>query len=66
MSLPPGADSNFWVRARHPDGRRWVGMRAGTYLVDRAMKASGQSAADLVSSSTKAVVEMATAGMASR
>jgi hypothetical protein len=66
IALPPDAGSNYWVRERHPDGRRWIGMRAGAYLVDRAMKASGQSAADLVSSSTKEVVEMATAGMASR
>jgi hypothetical protein len=66
IALPPGADSSYWVRARHPDGRRWIGMRAGTYLVDQAMKASGQSAADIVSASTDEVLNMATAGIESR
>jgi hypothetical protein len=66
MALPPGAGTSYWVRARHPDGRRWIGMRAGTYLVDRAMKATGKSAADLVSTSTEEVVDIATAGMGSR
>jgi hypothetical protein len=66
IALPPGAGCNYWLRARHPDGRRWIGMRAGAYLVDRAMKESGKSAADLVSASTEEVVDMATAGIRSR
>jgi predicted Zn-dependent protease DUF2268 len=66
IALPPGAGSSYWVRARHPDGRRWIGMRAGTYLVDRAIKASGKSAADLVAVSTEEVVDIATAGTGSR
>ena len=47
-----------WMR-RHPDGRRWIGLKAGTYLVDRAMRASGQSAAELVSASTEEVLSLA-------
>ena len=66
IALPPGAGSNYWVRERHPDGRRWVGMRAGTYLVDRAMKASGKSAAGIVSASTEEVLNLATASTGSR
>ena len=62
VALPPGADGSYWLRARHPDGRRWIGMRAGSYLVDRATTASGRSAADLVSASTDDVVSLATSG----
>jgi hypothetical protein len=43
----------------HPDGRRWIGYRAGTYLTDRAMAACGCSAADLASRSTDEVLELA-------
>ena len=45
------AQRRHWLR-QHPDGRRWIGYRAGTYLVDRAMRASGKSAADLVAMPT--------------
>lgn len=57
MALPASADLNRWM-FRHPDGRRWIGFRAGTYLVDRAMAASGQSSADLVATSTARVVDL--------
>lgn len=66
IALPPGAGTSYWVRACHPDGRRWIGMRAGAYVVDRAMKATGKSAADLVSASTEEVVRIATAGIERR
>lgn len=59
IALPPGAGSSYWMRARHPDGRRWIGMRAGTYLVDRAMKVSGTSAADIGTASTAEVLNLA-------
>jgi len=49
-----------WLTAIHADGRRWIGIRAGAYLVDRAVKASGKSAAALVSASTQDIVEMGT------
>ena len=65
IALPPGAGSSYWLRGRHSDGRRWIGMRAGTYLVDRAMKASGKSAADIVTASTEEVLNLA-AGTESR
>lgn len=41
------------------DGRRWVGYKVGTYLVDRAMKVSGKSSAELFSVSTEDVIAMA-------
>ncbi len=58
IALPTTADLNHWM-FRHPDGRRWVGIRAGAYLVDRAMSASGKSAAELVSLSSAEVIRLA-------
>lgn len=46
-ALPLSAPYADWM-FRHPDGRRWIGYRAGTYLVDQAITASGSSAANLV------------------
>ncbi len=56
--LPGSADLNQWMY-RHPDGRRWIGFRAGTYLVDQAMAASGRSSGDLAATPTARVLEMA-------
>jgi hypothetical protein len=47
LKLPDSEPSNHWM-FRHPDGRRWTGYRAGTYIADRAVAASGRSAAELV------------------
>jgi hypothetical protein len=47
LSQPPDADVHAWM-IRHADGRRWIGMRVGTMLVDRASRASGRSPASLV------------------
>jgi len=58
IALPSTANLNHWM-FRHPDGRRWVGMRAGTYLVDRAMSASGKSAAELVSLPSAEIIRLA-------
>ncbi len=44
---------------RHPDGRRLIGYRVGTYLVDKAMKSSGKSSVDLVDASTDVILEYA-------
>ena len=60
-ALPPDAEHGYWLTAIHADGRRWIGIRAGAYLADRAIKASGKSAAALVSATTREVVEMGTA-----
>ena len=58
MALAPSTDRDQWL-FRHPDGRRWIGFRAGTFLVDRAMNASGLSSADLVTTATAEVVRLA-------
>jgi hypothetical protein len=37
ITLPPSADSGYWLVKGPPSRRRrWIGMRAGAYLVDRA------------------------------
>ncbi len=58
LALPDDTPRDPWL-AQHPDGRRWIGLRVGTYLVDRAMKASGKTAADLVFTATDRVLELA-------
>jgi hypothetical protein len=63
-ALPSSVERNPWL-FRHPDGRRWVGIRAGTYLADRAMGASGKSAAELVLTPTADVLRMAAEDMPS-
>ena len=58
-AVPPDANRGYWLTKRHADARRWIGMRAGTYLVDRASRSSGQSSAELVSTPTAALLRMA-------
>ena len=55
MALPPTTE---WDHFRS-DRRRWIAFKTGTYLVDRAMRSSGQSSAQLVSRSTDDVIRMA-------
>ena len=57
LALPAGEHHPWMVR--HPDGRRWIGIKAGAYLVDRAIQASGKSVVDLVSTPTAKIIEMA-------
>lgn len=44
---------------RHAQGRRWVIARAGTYLVDRALRASHKSASQLATTPTDAILRWA-------
>jgi uncharacterized protein YjaZ len=57
LALPLSASYEHWM-FRHPDGRRWIGYRAGTYIVDKAMEASGLSAAELVETPTEKILEL--------
>jgi hypothetical protein len=57
LALPDDAPRDKWL-FRHPDGRRWVGLRVGTYLADCAMKSSGKTSADLVRVPTDVVLAM--------
>jgi hypothetical protein len=58
LRLPLTAPYNEWMFL-HPDGRRWIGYRAGTYIADRAIAASGLSAAQLVLVPTDEILKMA-------
>lgn len=58
LELPRTALYQHWM-FQHPDGRRWIGYRAGTYICDRAIAASGRSAAELVQTPTREVLKLA-------
>lgn len=55
---PEQYTSKQWM-SRHPDGRRWIGYKAGTYIADQAIKATGKSAAELVNTPTDEVLRLA-------
>jgi hypothetical protein len=58
MALP---STTPWDRLPSDDGRRWIGFKTGTYLADRAMRASGRSSAQLVSTPADTLIRMALA-----
>ena len=55
--LPADAPVRDWIH-RHPDGRRWIGMKVGSYWVDRAIAKSGRSPADLATMPAADVIAM--------
>ena len=58
-ALPPNANVATWLYGKHADGRRWIGLRAGTYLADRAARALKRTPAELVVESTARLLEAA-------
>lgn len=60
LALPGDTSTREWMFA-HPDGRRWIGYKVGTYWVDRAKLKSGRSSADLVSTPTTQILALAEA-----
>lgn len=60
LELPLSALGSYskWM-FEHPDGRRWIGYKAGTFIVDQAMAASGMTSAELVHKKTREVLELA-------
>jgi uncharacterized protein YjaZ len=58
LTLGENGSRDQWM-IRHPDGRRWIGYKVGTYWVDRATRASGRSAADMVSLTTNEILGLA-------
>lgn len=58
LDLPLAAPYGEWM-FRYSDGRRWIGYRAGTYIADQAIAASGQSAAQLFHVPTYDILKMA-------
>lgn len=58
LALPGDAPRDRWM-FRHSDGRRWVGFKVGTYLADRAVRASGLSLAQLATVPTDDIIAWA-------
>jgi hypothetical protein len=58
LALPDDASYAQWM-FRHSDGRRWVGYRAGTFIVDLAMARARRSAAQLVNTPTAEILALA-------
>jgi hypothetical protein len=58
LALPPDASIREWMYG-HPDGRRWVGIKVGTYLADRAVRESGLSLAQLAGEPTEQILALA-------
>jgi uncharacterized protein YjaZ len=54
----PSTDYDKWM-LHHAAGRRWLGIRVGSFLVDRALRASGKSAAAMVFASSAEIVKLA-------
>jgi hypothetical protein len=55
---PEMAGRMQWLM-KHPDGRRWIGMRVGTFLADSATAASGRSSPSLVFAPTAEILRLA-------
>lgn len=58
LALSAGADYRQWM-FHHPDGRQWIGYKAGVYIADRAAEHSGLDAAQLVSVAAERIIELA-------
>ena len=58
IALPPDTSRQEWM-FRHPDGRRWIGYKAGTYLVDLAIATSGLSFSVLTEMPTSEIIKLA-------
>jgi uncharacterized protein YjaZ len=58
LPLPVYVSHTKWMYF-HPDGRRWMGYRAGVFIADRAMSSSGLSAAALAQTSSEDILAMA-------
>lgn len=58
LSQQVGKDWQHW-KFQHPDGRRNIAYRVGTWIADRAVQSSGRTAADLVWAAPAEVIELA-------
>lgn len=58
LKQPATANRHDWM-SQHPDGRRWIGLRAGTSLVDLAMKRLNRTSAELVTTPTSEIIAAA-------
>ena len=58
LALPPAANTRDWM-SRHPDGRRWIGYKVGTYIADQAKRKAGLSLAQLAVEPTEKIIAWA-------
>jgi len=58
LAVDPAAAFREWMYA-HPDGRRWIGFKVGTYIADRAVRESGLSLAELAHEPTQRIIALA-------
>ncbi|MGB3789516.1 MAG: DUF2268 domain-containing putative Zn-dependent protease [Phormidesmis sp.] len=58
LALPLDTPHQEWM-FKHPDGRRWIGYKAGTYLVDQAIAASGLPFSVLTETPTSEIIKLA-------
>lgn len=47
LAQPVDGTYTHW-KFEHPDGRRWIAYRVGTWIAERATEATGRTAADMV------------------
>jgi len=59
LQLPKDANYNHWVSGKHPDGRTYIGYRAGNYVIREAMQKSGKSILELSNLSPAEIYELA-------
>lgn len=59
LRLPKDANYNHWVSGKHPDGRTYIGYRAGNYVIRKAMQKSGKSILELSNLSPVEIYELA-------
>lgn len=52
-------DKRAELMFQHPDGRKWIGYKTGTWLVDTAIKKSGKSVSELTTMSTDEIIRSA-------
>jgi uncharacterized protein YjaZ len=58
LAQGPGASFREWMY-EHPDGRRWIGFKVGTYLADRAVRESAVSLVQLAGEPTERIIALA-------
>ena len=56
LELPLDADYQQWVSGYHPDGRSFIGYRAGNYVIRTAMQRSGKDILELSELSPDAIL----------
>lgn len=52
-------DQHYQYMFRHEDGRRWIGYKVGTYLIDEAKKNSGKTVIELTKLDCKDILLLA-------